>query len=224
MPVDQNIIKESIKKAKENRNKGNFTHTVDISINLKEIDLKQPQNRINTELELPHGPGDKEANICVCTTSGDFALRARQNDLEVLDQEGLSELQGNKAAARKMAKQFEFFVASVEAMPLVARSLGPILGPQGKMPLGPPKGQGIVPPTAEIPPIIKHYKNTVRIKMRKTLQINCPVGREDMENEKIAENISAIFNFLERNLEKGLGNIKKVFLKTTMGHPVKLDI
>ncbi|MHA1311992.1 MAG: 50S ribosomal protein L1 [Candidatus Helarchaeota archaeon] len=223
MPVNSDIIKKAVKEAKNNRNKGNFVQTLDLSINLKEIDLKQPKNRINTEIILPHGPG-KDIKICVCTTSGDFALRARQEGLTVLDKDALLELQKNKKEAKKIAKQFDFFIASVEVMPIIAKSLGPVLGPQGKMPLGPPKGSGIVPPTTNIKPLIEKYKKTIRLKMRKSLQINCPVGKEDMDDDLITENILAVITFLENNLEKGLKNIKSIFIKTTMGHSVKVKI
>ena len=60
--------------------------------------------------------------------------------------------------------------------------------------------------------------------MRKSLQINCPVGKEDMDDDLITENILAVITFLENNLEKGLKNIKSIFIKTTMGHSVKVKI
>ncbi|MBD3230648.1 MAG: 50S ribosomal protein L1 [Candidatus Lokiarchaeota archaeon] len=224
MPLDSDIIENAVKKAKENKFKGKFTHTVDLFIILRDIDLKQPQNRINTEHVLPNGLGNKKSNICVLTTNGDFALRAKQEDLTVVDKEGLNELQQNRSEARKLSRDHDFFIASVEAMPLVAKSLGPVLGPKGKMPLGPPRGSGIVPPTTEIKSLKEKYEKTIRLKMRKALRIYCPVGDEEMSNKELTENIESIVNFLERNLEKGLGNFKNIYLKTTMGHPVKIEI
>ncbi|MHA1268684.1 MAG: 50S ribosomal protein L1 [Candidatus Helarchaeota archaeon] len=222
MPINQNNIKKAVIEAKSKRNKGKFTHSIDLSINLKEIDLKQPKNRINTEFVLPHNPG-KKINICVCTTVGDFALRAKQEGLTVLTKEDLENFRKNKSEAKKFIKKFDFFIASVEAMPLVAKSLGPVLGPKGKMPLGPPKGSGIVPPTTDIKPLKEQYEKTIRLQMRKSLQINCPVGNENMDDDKITENISSVLRFLENNLEKGLKNIKNIYVKTTMGKPVKIE-
>ncbi|MHA1231905.1 MAG: 50S ribosomal protein L1 [Candidatus Helarchaeota archaeon] len=223
MPIDRNKIKKAVIEARKNKKKGKFVHTIDLSINLKDIDLKQPKNRINAELVLPHSPG-KDRKICVCTTSGDFALRAKQEGLTVLDKDALTKFQKDKSAARKFCKKFDFFIASVEAMPLIAKSLGPVLGPQGKMPLGPPKGAGIVPPTADIKPLKDRYNKTIRLRMRKSLQINCPVGNENMSDDEIVDNIAAVINYLENNLEKGLRNIKSIYVKTTMGKPVKIEI
>ena len=224
MPLNTKDIRKAVVDAKEKKKKGNFTQTIDLSIVLKDIDLKQPKNRINMELVLPNEHRKKLSNICVCTTNGDFALRAKQEGLTVINKEALTELQKDRSAARKFVKSYEFFIASVEVMPLIARSLGPVLGPRGKMPLGPPKGAGIVPPTTDIKPLIDRYQKTIRIKMRKSLQINCPVGNEKMDEDKIVENISTVINFLENNLEKGIRNLKNISIKTTMGIPVKIEL
>jgi len=224
MPVNPKKIKKAVIEAKKNKKKGKFVHTIDLSVNLKDIDLKQPKNRINTELVLPHGLGKKKNKICVCTTSGDFALRAKKEGLDVLEKDDLINLQKDKKEAKKIANNYDFFIATVEAMPQVAKSLGPVLGPKGKMPLGPPKGSGTVPPTVDVKPLKEKYEKTIRLKMRKSPQINCPVGDEEMSEDEIAENIAKVINFLEENLEKGMKNIKSAYVKTTMGRPVKIEL
>ena len=45
-----------------------------------------------------------------------------------------------------------------------------------------------------------------------------------MEDEKVAENIKAVLEFLESKLPKGKGNIASVLLKLTMSKPVKLEV
>ena len=45
-----------------------------------------------------------------------------------------------------------------------------------------------------------------------------------MSNGDLAENLSAVIKRIVGKLEKGYGNIDSVFLKTTMGKPVKLNL
>jgi len=53
LPIDRKLILKAVEEAKKNAKKRKFTQTIDLVINLKEIDLKIPENRINELLELP---------------------------------------------------------------------------------------------------------------------------------------------------------------------------
>ena len=50
------------------------------------------------------------------------------------------------------------------------------------------------------------------------------VGTEAMMHEKIAENIQAVIARLEAKLEKGSKNFDALYIKTTMGKPIKMKI
>jgi len=54
--VDQETLK-AVKKALDERPKRNFVETVELAINLKDVDLAVPSNRIDEEVQLPHGRG-----------------------------------------------------------------------------------------------------------------------------------------------------------------------
>jgi large subunit ribosomal protein L1 len=45
-----------------------------------------------------------------------------------------------------------------------------------------------------------------------------------MQNEEIAENVQTVFRKIEEKLRRGMNNIKTVYLKTTMGSTVKVDM
>ncbi len=45
-----------------------------------------------------------------------------------------------------------------------------------------------------------------------------------MPTEKIAQNVEAVVNAIEGKLERGMGNIGSVLIKTTMGSPVKVPL
>ena len=55
---------QAVKKALEKSKKRNFVEAVDISINLKDIDLSVPKNRIVDDVILPNGRG-RAIKICV---------------------------------------------------------------------------------------------------------------------------------------------------------------
>ncbi|MHA1264233.1 MAG: 50S ribosomal protein L1 [Candidatus Helarchaeota archaeon] len=221
MPIDLAPIMKAVEELKEKTKKRNFIQSIDLSVKVKDIDLKQPKNRINAELFLPHELG-KDPKICVIA-SGDLAVRAKNMGLEVLDKEGLAKLRGDKKQAKKFVKNIDIFIAGVDLMPELAKTLGPVLGPAGKMPLGPPRGKGIIPPNADLVPVIEEYKKMVRIRLRKNLVVNCKVGIESMDSREIAENIQTVINFLEQQFEKGLHNIAALYIKMTMGPSVKIE-
>ena len=57
-------ISEAIKAAVESAPKRKFVESVDISFTIKDIDLKNPTNRIKEEIRLPSGRG-RELKISI---------------------------------------------------------------------------------------------------------------------------------------------------------------
>ena len=147
-----------------------------------------------------------------------MALKAKQSGVDaVIGKSDLMRLAADKKEAKKMAKQYDFFVAQADFMPIIARNLGPILGPRDKMPVP-------LPPTADPTPVIKRLKNSVRVKMKKQPLIQVYVGKKSMKTEDIVANIMTVLGFLKEKLERGFGNIKSIYVKTTMGKPVKVPL
>jgi large subunit ribosomal protein L1 len=221
MPLNIGPIVAAIKQLNEISTKKNFTQSIDLSIKVKDVDLKQPKNRIAAEVYLPHEIA-KNRKICVIGT-GDLGVRAKNLGLDVLDKGGLDNLKSDKKAAKKYVQNMDIFIAGVDLMPILAKSLGPVLGPSGKMPIGPPKGKGIIPPSADLNPLVEQYKKMVRIRLRNNLIVNCKVGSEDMTPQQLAENIQSVVNFLEGSLEHGSRNIGALHIKKTMGPSIKIS-
>ena len=182
---------------------------------LQDIDIKKPENRINELIELPH-VSSKSVKVAVFAT-GDLALRAKDAGAEVFNKETLAGLVNDRKKARKLVRGIDFFIAEASLMPLIGRVLGPILGPRGGMPTP-------VPPTAPIDSLIERRKKTVQLRIRNQPSAQCKVGSEDMDNEAIANNIQTVISRIERKFEKGLRNIRGMYIKTTMGSPIKLEL
>ena len=207
-------ILEAVKKAKDESKPRNFTQSVDVVINIKDLDVKKPENRIDEEVFLPKGRG-KQVKIAFIA-DGELAVQAKNAGADlVITKSELEEMGKNRKDAKKIANQYNFFVAQADLMPLVGRFLGPVLGPRKKMPKP-------VPASAKPDPILERLKSTVKIRIKDQPVIQAMVGSHEMDDEMIAENIEAVLGILDRNLEKGRNQIKSMYVKTSMGPVVRV--
>ncbi|MDK2869672.1 MAG: large subunit ribosomal protein [Pyrococcus sp.] len=215
MPFDRQKIVKAVKEAKARAKPRNFTQSVEVAVNLKDIDLKRPENRFKLEVVLPHGRG-KDVKIAVIA-DGAVAEAARKLGLDVISSAELEEIASSPRQARKLAKKYDFFIAEAPLMPKIGRYLGRYLGPRNKMPV-------VVPPTlTDLTPIVERLKKTVRIQLKNNPVVHAPVGTEKMSDEEIAENIEAVLNAIIGKLERGESQVKSVYVKTTMGPAVKIE-
>ena len=214
MPLDQKTILTAVKEAKEKSEKRKFNQSIQLILKLQEIDMKSPEAKIQEIVELPFAL-EKPNKICVIA-SGEFALKARKANADhVIEKAELEGLAGKKQELRKMANNYDFFIAEAPLMPLVGRTLGSVLGPRGKMPVP-------VPPSADIAGLIAKHRKTVVVRMRNQPIIQSRIAMENMKDEEITDNIQAVLRVLEGKLKKGIKNIKFAYIKTAMGTPVKI--
>jgi large subunit ribosomal protein L1 len=204
---------EAIEKAREASPERKFEQSFDLAINLRELDMNRPDNRVNIRVQLPNGVGARKVLVFA---SGDLALRARRAGADaVVEPTELDQLATDKKAAKNALKDYDVFVAEAPMMPTVGRVAGPILGPRGKMPTP-------VPPQAPIDNIIERERRTVVLRSRDKPFIHCIVGKEEMSDEGVAQNIEAVMTNLTSATKRGFANIQSVFLKLTMGDTVKV--
>jgi large subunit ribosomal protein L1 len=201
-------ILEKIKELREKSKKRNFVQTFDLIVNLKEFDVKKPENKITEDIVLPHGRGS-EAKVVI------FSDSIKDVDAQVLTSADIEKIAKNKREVRRIAKDTDFFLAEPKLMPLVGKYFGQFLGPRGKMPK-------II--TGNVEKLIENYKRSVRIRIKDAPVVQCLVGKENMKDEEIAENIEAVMEALKAKLPKGKQNIGKVLLKLTMSKPIKIEV
>ena len=214
MPLNMKNILASVKEAKSKSTKRKFSQSIELAINLQNIDMKKPEGRIQELIEMPN-PVGTERRVCVIA-SGEMALKAKKAGASLVIERGdLEALVGDKKKQKGLAKKCDLFIAEAPLMPLVGRSLGTTLGPRGKMPTP-------VPPTADIKEQIERHKKIVLVRMRGQPVLQCRIGSEDMADEEIAENVQAVVRKIEGKLKRGAKNIRSVYLKTSMGSPVKV--
>lgn len=105
-------------------------------------------------------------------------------------------------------------------MPQVATTFGRVLGARGKMPN--PKAGLIVPPKTSLGPLYTKLQDTLKVSSKKTPVIQVVIGKQDMDDAKLADNAWFIYDQLVHKLPKEKNNIKDVSIKLTMGKPVKI--
>ncbi|MEA2055035.1 MAG: 50S ribosomal protein L1 [Candidatus Thermoplasmatota archaeon] len=212
--ASQEIV-NSVKKAldDEYNPKRKFKQSVDLVVNLKDVDMSKPENRIDEEIYLPNGRGEK-AKIGVFAT-GEMALKAKESADMVFKPEEMEELAKDAKNAKGVAEEYDFFIAEAPLMPTVGKTLGRFFGPRGKMPRP-------IPPNADISAEVEKLRNTVRIRSKDKTTFHCIVGKEDMDADAISENIEAILKVVEGKFERGRMNIKSAYVKSTMGTPVRV--
>lgn len=218
LKMDKKIILSAIEKAKSESPKRGFTQTYDLILNLKDIDLKNPAQKVDIFLPLPH-PRSKKVEIAAVVDDA-LVLEAKKVCDYVIPLENLAAEAKKKRAMKKLARRIEFFITQPHLMKDLAANLGKILGTKGKMPN--PKSGAVIPPKVPLQPIVDKLRKTVRLVTKSDAIIKCAVGDEKMTDEQVADNIMAVYNAVTSALPQKDNNIKTMILKLTMGTPVRV--
>ena len=89
---------ERVKEAKTKAKPRKFRQSWDFSINLKGLDLKKPENRINAEVLLPEGRGK---SLKVAVIADTLAADAKKAADLVITKEEIDELARNRKRLKK---------------------------------------------------------------------------------------------------------------------------
>lgn len=192
--------------------KRNFTETVEIQITLKNYDPVRDK-RFSGTFRLPTVP---RPNLKCCMLGN--AAHCEQADrigMDHMSVEDLKKLNKNKKLVKKLAKKYDFFLASDNMIKQIPRLLGPGLTKAGKFPTLLPAGDDMQEKVDEV-------KSTIKFQMKKVMCLNVAVGNVGMDKQKIIVNTQLAANFLASLLKKQWQNIGQIFVKTTMGPSVQI--
>ena len=215
--MDKEQIQAAIAKAKDTSEKRNFRQSFDLIINLKGLDVKKQEHQVDTFITLPHARG-KKVKVCALVAA-ELETQAKN----VCDSAILSDSfdkYKDKKEVKKLANSFDFFIAQANIMPKVATAFGRVFGPRGKMPN--PKSGAVVAPNANLKPLYEKLQRIVRATTKSAPLIQCAIGTEDMNINDIAENALTVYSSLLQVLPNEKHNIKDIYIKLTMGKPVKV--
>jgi len=207
-------LKEELKKAlielRKNKER-KFNETVDLIVNLQKFDVKR--NSINIFTSFPFKVKDKR--IC-------GFLEEKNSKIDTVTPEQFKKYATNKKEVKKLVSKYDFFVAQASVMPKVATTFGRALGPTGKMP-SPQLGILMDISDNAVEDLRKKINTSVKIRTKEA-SIKLAVGKKDMKDEELIENIMAIYNTLVKELPRDKENIKNVEIKFTMTKPIKIAI
>jgi large subunit ribosomal protein L1 len=189
--------------------KRKFMQTIELIINLKGFDNRR--EKLNTFITLPNPAPMK---------IGAFLKRKSPLVNTILE----SDFDKYKSIAeiKQLANKYDLFIAVAPLMPKIATKFGRVFGPLGKMPS---PQVGIVPMDSDeaIKPMLDKIKKSKRI-ITKEPSIKLGIGKEDMSDKEIIENIESVVKSIEHILPKQKENIRNVLLKFTMSKPIKLEL
>jgi large subunit ribosomal protein L1 len=200
----------------ENIQKKKFKQSFDLSIALKGLDLKKPENRIESYFVLPHGPG-KEMKVCAFVDK-DMVNETKDICDKIIKKEEFETWE--KKPIKKLAREFDYFIAQATLMPQVAGTFGKYLSVVGKMPS--PTSKTIFGPSIDMKALVEKLKKTVRLLAKKQPVVNCIIGKEGGKPNEIADNAIAVYNEVVSRLPEKERQVKHVYLKLTMSKPVKI--
>jgi large subunit ribosomal protein L1 len=215
--MNKETFAKAVDIAKKASPKRKFKQTYDLIINLKDVNLKKPEEQVNLWVALPHSKGKKTKIACL--VGPELMEQAKTAcDFTVLHDD-FPKYTARKDI-RRLARGYDYFVAQANIMPDVAKTFGRVFGPKGKMPN--PKAGCVVPPNANLKALTEKLSKTIQLVAKTQPTIKCAVGIDEMPDEQVVDNIMTVFTSVTRALPQERNNVKNILLKLTMGPPVKI--
>jgi large subunit ribosomal protein L1 len=205
-------IEEALKLLKS-APKVKFDQTVEIHFRLG-VNPKMNDQQIRSTVNLPGGTG-KEVKVAV-VAKGDKVKEAEAAGADIFGSEELV------AKIGEGFLEFDKLVATPDAM-LMLSKLGKVLGPKGLMPN--PKDGTVTFDIAKTVKELKAGKVSFRTEKDGGL-VQMAVGKLSFEDKRLLDNIHAVvdtINKVKPATVKGT-YIKSVYLSSTMGPGIKLDV
>lgn len=189
-----------------------FVESVDVAINLG-VDPRKSDQVVRGAAVLPNGTGNSVRVAVFAQGAAAEAAQAAGADLV-----GMEDLADEIKNGRS---DFDVVIAEPAAMRVVGQ-LGQVLGPRGLMPN--PKVGTVTP---DVRTAVENAKaGQVRFRADKGGVVHAVIGKINFNEQQLAENLYTLvaeINKLRPVTAKGI-YLKKVFLSTTMGPRIIVDV
>jgi len=205
---------KAILKASKEENKRAFLETIDLQISLKNYDPVKDK-RFSGAFRLPVVPRPKYS-VCVL---GDAKHEgeAKAAKIPVMTAEDLKKLNKSKKLIKKLANQYDAFLASATLIRQIPRIMGPGLNKAGKFP-------SVLGNNDDIAAKVDDQKATVKfqLKSKKTICMGVAIANVGMTEQEIFRNITDAVNYMVSLLGKNWQQVKRLYIKSTMGQPHRI--
>jgi len=201
-------IKAILKASKEDNKRG-FLETIDLQISLKNYDPVKDK-RFSGAFRLPVVPRPKYS-VCIL---GDAKHEgeAKAAKIPIMIAEDLKKLNKSKKLIKKLANQYDAFLASASLIRQIPRIMGPGLNKAGKFP-------SVLSNNDDLSAKVEDQKATVKfqLKSKKTICMGVAIGNVSMTEAEIFRNITEAVNYMVSLLGKNWQQVKRLYIKSTMG-------
>lgn len=199
----QAILKHSAEK------KRNFTETIELQVALKNYDPNKDK-RFSGTVRLPAAP-KKKFTVCIIGDQKHID-EAKRLGVPALSQDDLKKLKKDKKLVKKLANQYDAFLASATLIRMIPRLLGPGLNKAGKFP-------AVLGANEDILEKIEATKASIKfqLKSKKALCLGVAVANVSMKQDEVVASITLAVNFLVSLLSKNWQQVKRLYIKSTMG-------
>jgi large subunit ribosomal protein L10Ae len=196
----------------ESDKKRNFNETVELQIGLKNYDPNRDK-RFSGTIRLPNIP---RPNLKVCVLGDDVHCdQAKALGIDFRSADDLKKLNKGKKEVKKLAASYDIFLASEVIIKQIPRLLGPGLNKAGKFP-------SPIAHSDDMKAKIEEAKATIKFQLKKVLCLGVAIGHVSMTEDELVANTMLSINFLVSLLKKNWQNVKSLFIKSTMGTPVRI--
>lgn len=212
-------IEQAINELKKNAGKRNFAQSYDLFFLLQNIDVRKPDQRIKLKVTLPYPPFKQARTFAIITKSTtNLGKTAQKQGIDIIEPIYLEEIAQNKKKAKRLAEKYDAFLCDVANVKIMARALGPILGPKNKMPLMVPGSE------TNLDKYVDKINKTVSLSTGMQKQLQTLFGNEKMPVSQLVENFNTLLSSVLAKLPKGRAQLRKVLIKPTMGKPIVVEV
>jgi len=200
------VIKTILKFSKTEK-KRKFLESIELQIALKNYDLTKDK-RFSGQVRLPFVPRPK-FKVCILADAK-HSEEAKQAKIDSLDDKDIAKMNKNKKVVKKLAQKYNAFLASADLVKKIPKLMGPGLMRAGKFPSPLNHGDDVLSK-------VEDCKATVKFQLKKVMCMGLAVGNVSMSEADILTNVTLAVNFLVSLLKKNWQNVKRLYLKSTMG-------
>jgi len=189
--------------------KRGFTETIELQVALKNYDAAKDK-RFSGVVRLPIAPKNK-FTVCIIGDAKDVE-RAKVAGIPSMTQDDLKKLKKDKKLVKKLANSYDCFLASATLIRMIPRLLGPGLNKAGKFP-------AVLGANEDIHEKVENQKASIKfqLKAKKALCLGVPVANVGMKADDVQANATLAVNFMVSLLSKNWQQVKRLYIKSTMG-------
>ena len=193
-----------------------FKETIDLQIGLKDYDINKDK-RFQGVVKLPNVIRPR-LKICVIADAV-HSEQCKKDNIDFITTDSLSKkVDPNDKKGKQLKKwcrHYKILFVSESIVGQLPKLGGKFFSKWGKFPF-------VIKGSEQVKAKVDEQLASVKFQLKKVLCLAVAVGNVEMTEEQIRQNLTMTINFLISLLKKGWNNIKSLYIKTTMGHPVSL--